>query len=67
VDDVVPGGPASKAGLRYGDVIMRAGDQDLSEPRAVARAISQTPIGHVVDLLVWRDGGNRAVQVTMAE
>jgi serine protease Do len=67
VDDVVPGGPASKAGLRYGDVIMRAGGQDLSDPRAVARTISQTPIGDVVDLLIWRDGGNQEVQVTVAE
>jgi serine protease Do len=67
VDDVVPGGPASKAGLRYGDVIVRAGDQDLSDPRAVARAVSQTPIGQVVDLLVWRDGGNQEVQVTVAQ
>ena len=63
----MPGGPASKAGLRYGDVIMRAGGQDLSDPRAVARTISQTPIGHVVDLLIWRDGGNQEVQVTVAE
>ena len=67
VDDVVPGGPASKAGLRYGDVITRAGDEDLSDPRAVARAISQAPIGQVVDLLIWRDGGTHTVQVTVAE
>ena len=67
IDDVVPGGPASTAGLRYGDVILRAGDQDLSDPRAVARAVSQTPIGQVVDLLVWRDGGSQKVQVTVAE
>jgi serine protease Do len=67
VDDVVPEGPASKAGLRYGDVITRAGDQDLSDPRAVARAISQTPIGQVVDLSIWRDGEKHEVQVTVAE
>ena len=67
VDDVVPGGPASKAGLRYGDVITRAGEQDLSDPRAVARAISQSPIGQAVDLSIWRDGKQQKVQVTVAE
>jgi serine protease Do len=67
VVDVVPGGPAEKAGLRYGDVILKAGDSDLPDPRAVARAISQTPIGQLLTLVVWRDGKVQSVPVTIAE
>lgn len=67
VDDVTSGGPAAQAGLRQGDVIVAAGGRHLPDSRAVARAIAEAPIGHIVDLGVWRDGKLQDVLVTIAE
>ena len=67
VDEVVPGGPADQAKLRQGDVILKAGGRELPDARAVARAIAETPIGHVVELGVWRDDKEQTVLVTVAE
>src|SRR5271165_2615119 len=67
VDDVVPGGPAETAGLRQGDVILRVGDQKITDTRAVARAIAHAPIGGTIDLDAWRDRQTRTLRVTVVE
>ncbi|MBS0562629.1 MAG: trypsin-like peptidase domain-containing protein [Proteobacteria bacterium] len=63
VDDVLPGGPAAKAGLQSGDVILRVGDDTISDTRAVARAVGVAPIGKPAELVVWRN--NQAVTLTV--
>jgi serine protease Do len=67
VDDVVAGGPADKAGLQVGDVILRVGDQRITDTRAVARAIAIQTIGQPTDMVVWRDGQEKTLRVTVAE
>ena len=67
VDEVVPGGRADQAKLRQGDVILKAGGRELPDARAVARAVAETTIGHVVELGIWRDGKEQTVLVTVAE
>ncbi len=67
VDDVVPGGPADRAHLQTGDVILRVGSQFITDTRAVARAIAVEQIGHSVDLMVWREGQEVTLHVAIAE
>jgi serine protease Do len=67
VDDVVPGGPAAKANLEPGDVIMKVGDDPISDTRAVARAIAIAPIGARLPLEVWRDKQLTTLDVTVTE
>ncbi len=67
VDDVVPGGPAAQAGVEAGDVILRVGEQMITDTRAVARAIAVQPIGSTTDLVVWRGGQEVALRVHVAE
>lgn len=55
VDDVMPGTPAAKAGLRSGDVITHLGDQAISDDLQLIRLVSAMPAGSTTTLQVARD------------
>ncbi len=59
-------GPAAKAGLQVGDVILRFGDETPVDTRALMRDIVKTPGGERVGFTIWRDGHALAVPVTIA-
>jgi serine protease Do len=58
--------PASKAGLRIGDVVVRYGDAALATSSALMRAIGVTPIGTTVPLSFVRAGKPMQVSMTVA-
>ncbi len=64
---VVAGGPAEKANLQIGDVILRFGDQEPSDERALLRSIASSTPGRQVTLGVLRLGKPVDVPVTLAE
>jgi serine protease Do len=64
---VDPGGPASTAGLRPGDVLSAIGGSRPGDSRAFMRAIVQIPIGQPADLTVWRDAKEETVKPVIAE
>jgi serine protease Do len=53
--------PAQEAGLRSGDIILRYGRDKPSDARALMRDIVRTPVGTMVDLLVWQNGRERMI------
>ena len=59
VADVDPSGPAGKAGLKAGDVILRFGDAKIGEVRDLTRAVADTDPGQSANMTVWRDGTGR--------
>ena len=63
---VDPGGPASIASLRPGDVLSAIGQTKLTDSRAFMRAILQMPIGEPARLTVWRDGKEQVISATVA-
>jgi serine protease Do len=66
VTNVVADGPAEKAGLKPGDVIVNVADRPVNDSKALLRAVaSQTP-GEQVEIQVLRDGKARTVKVTLA-
>lgn len=63
VADVDPTGPAGKAGLKAGDVILRFGDAKIGEVRDLTRAVADTDPGDRANLTVWRDGTGRDLDI----
>ena len=60
-------GPAAKAGIKNGDVILRFNGQDVREMRTLPRIVAETPVGRPVPVVVWRDGREQTVDVTVGE
>jgi S1-C subfamily serine protease len=56
VIQIVPGGPAEKAGLRPGDVILSAGGKDTPTVDAIHRILDRASIGRQHQLRVLRRG-----------
>ena len=69
VREVMPGGPADKAGLKDGDLITKVDDRTLDNGVALIAAIRSHRIGDSVTLTVTdeRGGNERTVDVTLAE
>jgi serine protease Do len=65
VADVVQDGPAEKAGLGRGDIIVAFNGQPLENAHMLSRSAASTPPGQTVTLQVMRDGKQREVKVTI--
>ncbi|MCR9072886.1 MAG: Do family serine endopeptidase [Alphaproteobacteria bacterium] len=65
VADVDPNGPAGKAGLKAGDVILRFGNTAIEEVRDLTRAVADTDPGDTANIMVWRDGTGRDLGITV--
>ena len=61
VADVVSGSPASKAGLRPGDIIVAFQGNGIQDPHELTRRVAGTPPGTEVQLDIARQGDKRAV------
>ncbi len=66
VEDVEPGSPAEKAGIKSGDVIVAVDGQDVPHAEELPRMIAQHKPGAHVKLTVLRDKQTRQVDVTLA-
>src|SRR5437016_9006986 len=66
VTDVVTGGPADRAGLRRGDVIVEVGKKPVADPAALFRMLAQLKPGDRVLVFVQRpsSGGRRSEEHT---
>jgi serine protease Do len=67
VADVTPNAPASKAGVKAGDVILKFDGKDVNETHRLPRMVSETQINREVDLDILRDGKHMTLKVTVAE
>jgi serine protease Do len=65
VSSVAPDGPAAKAGIQDGDVIVRFDGKEVTTMRGLPRLVSQTQIGKEVDVEVLRKGQRRTLRVTV--
>ena len=67
VAGVNDGGPADKAKIRNGDIILKFNNQDVKEMRSLPRIVADSDVGKSVPVLLWRDGKQVTVQATLAE
>src|SRR5215831_3536593 len=66
VQDVVPNGPAERAGLRAGDIIVDANRQVVASAAQLVQMISARSPGDVVELVVLRSGRRQSMSVALA-
>lgn len=67
VAHVAEGSPAEKAGVEVGDVILRFGDEEIEDARGLSRKVAATDPEDEASVVVWRNGEERTLQVTLAK
>ena len=60
-------GPAAKAGIRPGDVIVGIGDKDVKTIEDMTGEIKKHKVGDVVTIRIWRDGQEQNTLVTLEQ
>ena len=65
VNDVQDNSPAKKAGLEVGDVVMTVGGNVVEDPKDLARKVAAIQPGAATDVVVWRNGAEKTVSVTI--
>jgi putative serine protease PepD len=65
VQEVTPGGPAQRAGLRSGDVVLSVDGRTVSEPDDITDALDGSEPGDSVTVEVERDGGREQFDITL--
>jgi serine protease Do len=67
VNGVEKGGPAEKAGVETGDIILRFDGKQVAASSDLPRIVGGTRPGAKVPMQVWRKGQTRDVTVTVGE
>jgi serine protease Do len=67
VSDIYRGGPAHRAGVRRGDVIVTFNGRPVKNSRELARWAAEVPIGSSVKVEVVREGERRRFDVVVEE
>ncbi|RZI46402.1 Do family serine endopeptidase [Candidatus Finniella inopinata] len=67
VGSVTPDGPAQKAGIQSGDVILEFDGKVINESNRLSRLVGETPIGKACSIKIWRKGKEIPLQVTVGE
>jgi len=65
IRSVQPGGPADKAGLRQGDIIVKLGDKDIQTSGDLFAALTEHRAGDVVEVVYFHGGDQQSTQVTL--
>ncbi len=67
VTSLSDGGPAARAKIEVGDVILTFDGKPISEMRSLPRIVAETAVGREVDVVVWRKGSKESLKVTLGE
>ncbi len=67
VGEVVPNGPAAKAGFKNGDVVLDFNGKTIADSRHLQLTVAEMKPGSSVPVKVWRDGSTKTLEVTLKQ
>jgi serine protease Do len=67
VADVTADGPAEKAGIERGDIILQFGGHDITESHQLPAMVADRRVGDTVDLTLLRNGKKKNLTVTIGK
>nr|WP_310524130.1 Do family serine endopeptidase [Polymorphobacter sp.] len=67
VASIEPSGPAARAGIKQGDVIVKINNSDVTYDNTLSYVVANTPIGATVPIELIRDGQRRTINATIAQ
>lgn len=67
IREVASDSPASKSGLKAGDVVTEFNGQRIESAAQLIRMVRETPAGRTVQLTVWRDGRAQQISVELGD
>ena len=67
IGDVVPKGPADKAGFKVGDVVLDYNGKKVTDSRRLRLAVGETKPGTTVPVKILRNGESKTLEVTVRE
>jgi len=67
VASVTKDGPADKAGIKQGDVVLKFDGKEITQMRGLPRIVAETETGKTADVVLWRKGQEVTLQVKVGE
>ena len=67
VSSLAEDGPAAKAGIKQGDVVLEFNGQPVEGTAQFSRLVRETPVGRHVKIAVWRSGAAQTLTATVGE
>jgi serine protease Do len=67
VADVTENSPALAAGIKTGDTIVKVGNEEISDPRDLAKKVARFAPGKSVDVTIVRDGKTMTLPVALGK
>ncbi len=67
VSEVIDDGPAEKAGLQDGDIIIKFDGENLKNYQGLTKAVASSSPGEKVKIVVLRDGKEKSIKVELGE
>ncbi|WP_373925139.1 DegQ family serine endoprotease [Duganella sp. sic0402] len=64
---VEPGGPADKAGIKSGDIILKFNGKQVNRSSDLPRLVGETALDSKATVTIWRKGAEQTLPVTVAE
>lgn len=67
VGSVTPDGPAAKAKIEPGDVILEFDGKEINEKARLTRIVGESPVGKEIKVKLWRKGKELTINVVLGE